>query len=656
MVLIFILCMGLPQDYVNLVVDGRYDDAIAYCDMQIEKGKKVDWMIEKADIYLDKIGDYKKAAELYGTVIDKHRKKDGWVYLRYAIALERAEDYLNAAKAYEIVATQFRKSPLDSFSLNGVERCFRRNYQDSVAKVNGTKITRLELDERLAKMTYAVTKDEKAVLEQMILERLLYLAALDHGIEHTDFFIEQYEIQRKKKLLEEIRAKDIVARAEPDERAMNKYYKQNKENYVIRESIQGKEIVVESDSLAQFILDSLMKDIASFDTLAKQYSILPSKTTGGVMGMVYKGSKPEPVEKALFKAKPDEPVGVIAFDDRYGIYLVTEHTPKTYREFKSVKNQVLGALKNANMQTLEEKLIKDLRKKSDIKMHTESLGDSLGPDHDSIVATVNRRDISVSDVIFRNENQPQFAKANLVIPAEFDKFMGTMIEEDLMLDHGERDKYFLHDGYVTQMIDARMKLLENGLYQKIVIDGVQIDTQEVQDYYTEHKEEFRIPENVRCKEIGVKTRALASQLRQTALGKPELFDSLAREHSMLPSANSGGEAGVIRKGMKSKAYEDAAFTTKTGSLSKVFSEHDSLHVFLYVVESNPATYRTYDEVARAVESRLLRQRQREVADAFLEKIRNDAEIEIYLTEPATDEPLPETESGEVQEQKIQQEK
>jgi parvulin-like peptidyl-prolyl isomerase len=657
MVLVFILYMGLPQDYINLVIDGRYEDAIVYCDMQIEKGKKVsDWIIEKADIYLDKIGDFGTAAELYGEVIDKHRKKDGWMYLRRAIALERAEDYLNAAKAYEIVATQYRKSPLDSFSLNGVERCFRKNYQDSVAKVNGTKITRLELDERLAKMTYAVTKDEKGLLEQMILERLIYQAALDHSIAQTDFFKEQYATQREKKLLEEIRAKDIVARAEPDERAMKTYYKKNRENYVVRESIRGNEIVVESDSLAQFILDSLVIDIACFDTLAKLYSTLPSRTTGGVMGVVYKESKPEPVEKALFKAKMNTPVGVIPFDDKFGIYMVTEHTPKSYREYKSVENQVRGALKNQNMQELEEKLVRDLRKKSEIQMYMESLGDSLDPEHDSIVARVNGREISVSDVIFRNENQPQFAKANLAIADEFDKFMGTMIEENLKIEHGERNKYFLHDGYVTEMIDTQKRLFESSLYKKIVIDGVQMDSQEVQNYYAEHKEEFIIPENVRCKEIGVDTRSFANQLRQTALGKTEIFDSLAREHSILPSGKNGGEAGVIRKGMKSKIYEDAAFKTKSGSYSAVFSEHDSLYVFLYVVESNPATYRTYDEVARGIESRLLRQRQREVADAFLEKIRGEAAVEIYLTEPATEEVTPEDAGDEVPQQETIQEK
>ncbi|UCC11700.1 MAG: peptidyl-prolyl cis-trans isomerase [candidate division WOR-3 bacterium] len=657
MVLVFILLMGLPQDYVNLIIDGRYEDAVAYCDMQIEKGKKVsDWMIEKADIYLDKIGDYEQAAELYGAVIDKHRKKDGWLYLRHAIALERAEDYLNAAKAYEIVATQYRKAPLDSFSLNGVERCFHKNYQDSVAKVNGVKITRLELDERLSKMTYAVTKDEKGTLEQMILERLIYLAALDNNIAQTEFYKEQFEMQRQKKLLEEMRAHDIVARSEPDERAMKKYYKKNKENYVIRESVRGKEIVVESDSLAEFILDSLSKDMASFDTLAKQYSVLPTKTSGGMMGVVYKGSKPEPVEKALFKAKLDTPVGVIPFDDKFGIYLVNEHTPKSYRDYKSVESQVLGALKNQNMKELEEKLIKTLRKKSKTEIFMESLGDSLGPEHDSLVATVNAREISVEDVIYRNANQPQFAVVNLANPEEFNKFMETMIEENLKLEHAERNKYFLHDGYVTEMITINQRLFENGLYRKIVVDGVQIDSQEVKRFYDEHKEEFRVPENFRCKEIGVETRSFATERRKIVLAKPEVFDSLAREHSILPSGKNGGEVGIIRKGMKSKTYEDAAFKTKAGGFTTVFAENDSLFVFLYVLENNPPTYRSYEDVARGIESRLTRQRQREVADAFLQKIRDEAEVEIYLVEPTPDEATPEDAGDEVPDPETQQEK
>jgi peptidyl-prolyl cis-trans isomerase C len=640
--LVFMLFIALPQDYINLIMEGKYSEAVAYCDSMIMRGKDVKtWDIEKGDVYLDKIGDFKEAAKIYQAVIDREKKKDGWMYLRLAQALERAEDYLNAAKAYEIVATQYRKAPLDSFALIGVERCFKKNYQDYVATVDGYNITRLELDERIGSATYLSKQDEQNILDQMILERLIYASAFKHEIQLSDFYKEAVFEQRRKIMLEEVKAVDVIQKSTPSEKEMKKYYKKNKENYVIRESVRGKEIIVHSDSLARAILDSLKQDAASFDTLAKLYSTAPTKASGGNIGMVYRGSKPKKIEDALFKAKIDQVIGVVEFDTSYGIYMVTEHTPKKYREFDAVKNQIQSTLKAEKTKELEEKFIKNLHKKGRVEFKVEWMSDSSHESEDVVVAIVNGREILMSDVRKRNDSQPQFAKGDISKPEELRKLLNTMIDEELKVEYGERNKYYLHDGYVAQLMNGSRKLMESGLYKRIVIDNTSVDSQEVKQYYTENKEEFKIPENAHCKEIGVNTLTLAKELRSYLMKNPEQFDSLARENSVLPTGKRGGDAGVIRRGMKSKKYEDKAFKTKVGSFSTVFTDNDSTYVFLQIIERNPASYRPYEEVYRSLETRLLRTKQREVADAFLAKIKEEAKIEIFLAEPE-----PEGEEGE----------
>ncbi len=642
--LVLLLLMALPQNYINLLVDGNYEDAINYCDVMIEKGKDLfKWKLEKGDIYLDKIGDFDKAIEIYNNLIEKYKKKDGWLYYRLALALERKEDYLNAAKSYEIVATQYRKPPLDSFALGGVERCFKKNYQDYVASIDGYNITRLELDERLEKTPRIAQKDERKILDQMILRRLIYSNAVKYGIRETEFFKEDLRAKSRMLLLEEIRVWDVMEKAQPTEREMKKYYKKNKKNYILREQVRAREIVVESDSLAQAILDSLQKDIESFDTLAKVHSTTMSNKSGGRMGVVYRGAKPEPVDKALFKAELNQLIGPVSFNGKFGIYLVTEHKPEQYREFDRVKNSVEATLRTENIKKIEEKFLKKLKKKADIEIYQESMSDST--DEDRVVAVVNGREILKSAVEKRSEAQGRLGKVDLTDEA-FKNLLNKMIEEDLKIEYAERAKYFLNDGYVVGLQNVTTNLLEGGLYNKIVIEEVGVDSQEVKDFYNEHKEEFKVPESVQCQEIVVGLRKLAKELRQFLLENPQKFDSLAKAHSTAPTSARGGATGLIRRNMRSKKFDDIAFKLDVGAISNVFSENDSTYSIIKVNEHNPTSYRTFEEVREQIETRLLRQKQREVADTFLAKIKEEAEIKIFLSEQEPEEEIQQEEPKE----------
>ncbi len=653
MQLILLLCMALPQDYVNMIMDGKFEEAISYCEEMIEKGRDVyKWKLEMGDIHLDKLQNFSEAIEIYRDLIENYKKKDGWLYYRLALALEMNEDYLNAAKSYELVATQFRKSPLDSFALSGVERCFKKNYQDFVAKIDGHTITRLELDEEIAKRSPFAKRDEKAVLDQMIIQTLIYVKAAERGVRGNDSYKEGIVEKRKSLLLEEITAVDIVKKASPTKSQMKRYYRRNKENFVIREQVRGKEIVVDSDSLASFILDSLRKSIESFDTLAKVYSTSHSGKTGGNMGVVFKGVRPKPVDEALFKAKLNELIGAISFDEKFGIYLVTEHKEKSYRSFDEVKSQIDATLKAEKIKKVEQDFVKKLKRKAKIRIYEEKLGVSdtaQAATEDQVVAVLNGREILETAVEKRNEVQPQFGRVDLTQPEEFRKLLNQIIEEELKLAWAETERYYLNDGYVVKIKDATRRLMENELYKEVVVEGASVDTDEVKNYYKEHKEEFKIPETVRCQEIVVKSSDLAKELHAVLRQHPEMFDSLAREHSTKPTAQRGGDTGAIRRGMRSKEFEGIVFKLKVGSISKIFSEDDSTYTIIKLVEHNPTTYRTFEEIKSSIETNLIREKRREIATAYLDKIKQEADIEILLTEPEELEQKENIEEKETQE-------
>jgi parvulin-like peptidyl-prolyl isomerase len=642
MSLLLVLFFAMPQDYINAVIEGTYDEAIAYCDEMIAKTRGAEsfkWQLEKGDIYFDKMSNEEKALEIYQSLVDSYPPAGGfwifskqykypdlgWMYLRLAQALEMSEDYLNAAKSYEIVATQFRKYPLDSFALRGVERCFKKNYQDFVAIIDGYHITRLELDEMLATRP----RDEKAVLDDMILQRLIYARAVQENVKDGDYFKENYPVTRRKLLLEEVRAHDIVEKAVPTEHEMKSYYNTHREKFQLPEEIRGKEIVVESESLAQFLLDTLTKNIEAFDSLAREYSTVTSRSLGGNMGQVYRDKKPKPVEAVLFRAEPNTLTNIIPFDDKFGIYIVTQYKPERYREYDAVKSQIEASVKDEKMKELEKRLMNRLRLKANIKIF-KMPGDSVVQDTLTVIATVNGRNILYQDLQKQNESQPFMARANLSQPEEREKLLNKLIDEQLQIEWAERNKYYLHDGYFERLENEITKLMSGGLYMKIVVEGTSVDSQEVIKFYDDSRENFKMLESVRCLEMIVGTRQLAQELHTTLLQNPELFDSLATQHSIGPTKRRGGDTGLISKGVRPHVWDKYAFNTPVDSMSPVFAIDDTTYAFVKVLEHVPEGYRSLEDMWQQIETRLLREKQRQVTNDYLKQIREDANIEIFL--------------------------
>ena len=639
MFIILALSLALPQDYVNLVMNEEYDKALQYCAGMIEKNKDpYNWKLEMGDIYCNKLLDFDKAEEIYKDIVENYKHKDGWAYYRLAQILEIREDYLNSAKMYEIVATRFRKAPLDSFALSGVERCFKKNYQDYVAVVNGYNITRLELDERTGRGGQAARPDERAFLDQMITERLIYTSAVKHEIAKTEWFMDNLRPMSRSLLLEEVRVSEIMEKAEPTEKQMRKYYKENKENYLLREQITGKEIIVESDSLARFLIDSLKKDIASFDTLAKQYSTAPNARNGGNMGLVYRDRKPANVDSVIFNMEANTLSEILPYDEKYGIYYITTHKPEQYREYEEVVNQIESQVRADNIAREEKALTERLKKKAKTRIFEDSiiavLKDTTEQNADVAIARINGRQITWGEVVQRNEMQgPRFAKMDLSTVDKVKEMLSTMFDEEQKLELGWRKKYFLNDGYFKRFKDALRSLMDQGLYQKVVLDAIVIDSAEVAKYYADNIEEFKMPESALVHEITLDSKQMADKVHEEAMARPESFDSLAAVYSTTLGSGRGGEAGIIRRGTRGEEYDKVLFGLENGEISDVFSLKGRNWIIIKMVEYYPEHYRSLDEVRNVIESRIRRQQQGAIATDFLDKIRQEANIQILLPEP-----------------------
>jgi len=183
----------------------------------------------------------------------------------------------------------------------------------------------------------------------------------------------------------------------------------------------------------------------------------------------------------------------------------------------------------------------------------------------------------------------------------------------------------------------------------VVVDSAKIaaatavTAQDLQTYYDQHRDEYRVPEQVKVSHILIKTplpaagakedeKAVADARAKAEGVLKELkaggdFAKLAEKNSDDPgSAKSGGELGWIGRGRTVPEFEKAAFSLGNGQTSDLVKSSYGFHI-IRVEDKHDAHLKTLAEVKREIEDKVKQQktaRATEVAaNALLSQARTD---------------------------------
>jgi len=111
----------------------------------------------------------------------------------------------------------------------------------------------------------------------------------------------------------------------------------------------------------------------------------------------------------------------------------------------------------------------------------------------------------------------------------------------------------------------------------------------------------------------------------------EEFSSLAKECSECPSSAKGGDLGYFRRGRMVKPFEEAAFALEPGEISEVVQTRFGYHL-IKVTDKKPESIVPYDEAKEEIEQRLRMQKTQQGMREYLEKLKEEANIQRFLME------------------------
>ena len=189
------------------------------------------------------------------------------------------------------------------------------------------------------------------------------------------------------------------------------------------------------------------------------------------------------------------------------------------------------------------------------------------------------------------------------------------------------------------MTEYKKRLREQILISKLVNSQIRnkivVTDEDLRKFVTENKEVLENTESYRISQILLKKQkdADSSKLEEKAgdllkkIEQGESFSDLAKQYSEDPSANAGGDLGLLKKSQLNKNFTDIISQMKPGDVSKPFWTETGLHIIK--LESRTEA-KNNDEALEEARNMLNNKIFNERYNAWIKSLREKSFIEVRL--------------------------
>lgn len=241
-----------------------------------------------------------------------------------------------------------------------------------LATVNDKQITEKDVDLLLRKlgpqraMQFYSEEGRKRLLDELINQELIYLEALENGLDNNEEFLAELEYM-KQNLLKQFAVRKLLENISIKEELVT-FYNDNKEKFKKPETVRARHILVDTESEANKIIEEIKSGL-DFEDAAKKYSKCPSKTNGGDLGYFTRGKMVKEFENASFELEKGQMSEPVKTSFGYHIIEVLDKKEEEISPFEEVKEQIKNQLFTSKQNEVYFKKIEELRNIYEVKVN-----------------------------------------------------------------------------------------------------------------------------------------------------------------------------------------------------------------------------------------------------------------------------------------------
>ena len=260
---------------------------------------------------------------------------------------------------------------------------------------------------------------------------------------------------------------------------------------------------------------------------------------------------------------------------------------------------------------------------------------------DQVLITKLQALISGSAGVSATEIHDEFMKQNSKVKFDYAVLKQDDIKKGLHPAEQELKAYFdSQKAAYANSIPEKRKVKYALIDSSKVEAGVQVTRDDLRSYYDLHRDEYRVPEQVKVSHILIKTplpgpdgkvdeKGVAEAqhraedlLKQLKAGAK--LEDLAQKYSEDPgSAKQGGSLGWVGHGQTVPEFEKTAFSLPKGKISDLVKSSYGFHI-IRVDDKQDAHVKTLDEVKDQIEPIVKRQKAQELAQKKAEDLLKQA--------------------------------
>jgi peptidyl-prolyl cis-trans isomerase SurA len=187
--------------------------------------------------------------------------------------------------------------------------------------------------------------------------------------------------------------------------------------------------------------------------------------------------------------------------------------------------------------------------------------------------------------------------------------------------------------------NMRTEIITQQVIQREVGGRINVNKDEEQKFYDQHKSDMERQEAVKLSEILISTEQAGDDLQKVAAAEAKAndllkqiragatFEDVAKKQSQGLSAAEGGELGYFERGKLAKQLEDMTFAMKKGEVSDVIRTKQGF-VILKVTDHQSAGIPPFAEIEPRLQEAVYMQRLQPALREYLTKLREEAFIDV----------------------------
>ena len=186
---------------------------------------------------------------------------------------------------------------------------------------------------------------------------------------------------------------------------------------------------------------------------------------------------------------------------------------------------------------------------------------------------------------------------------------------------------------------TREKLLVKKVENIFVNTIVTVTKKEIEEYYQDNLDTMKLGGSRRVRQIFfplnedmsnrdiIETRNLMEMILRKIQKNPNSFSSFAKKYSKGPSANLGGDLGIIKKGEILPNLEKAIFSVNENEISRVVQSRAGLHIVL-VYKVIPGKVISFKDVSEKIRKMIFKEKFVLIRKKWIAELKKSAFLEI----------------------------